>query len=295
MSEVFTQTELRRKKNNKERRAYHRKKRIRLAMVLFFTCVLVVAATVVAVPYVKQVLNAQNVADFPGPGTGEVLIEIPEGSTGTTMGEILAEANVVASSRAFIDAFKSDPRSASIQPGSYKLKLKMSGQGAVSALLDPASKAELKITIPEGFAQAQIVERVANIMNVPTSDVEAVLKDPAQIGLPAEANGHPEGWLAPATYTVAPKATVKDILSDMVANRVKGLEKQRSPAIGGNVRSSWPRSLNVKLTGLITMAKLLASSKTVWSIQAKSTANSRWIPPQCMVLESLVGSQLKPN
>ncbi|QCX46689.1 endolytic transglycosylase MltG [Arcanobacterium haemolyticum] len=239
MSEVFTQTELRRKKNNKERRAYHRKKRIRSAMVLFFTCVLVVAATVVAVPYVKQVLNAQNVADFPGPGTGEVLIEIPEGSTGTTMGEILAKANVVASSRAFIDAFKSDPRSASIQPGSYKLKLKMSGQGAVSALLDPASKAELKITIPEGFAQAQIVERVANIMNVPTSDVEAVLKDPAQIGLPAEANGHPEGWLAPATYTVAPKATVKDILSDMVANRVKGLEKTKIP------RDRWQRTLIV--------------------------------------------------
>lgn len=70
-------------------------------MVLFFTCVLVVAATVVAVPYVKQVLNAQNVADFPGPGTGEVLIEIPEGSTGTTMGEILAKANVVASSRIY--------------------------------------------------------------------------------------------------------------------------------------------------------------------------------------------------
>ncbi|QJC21750.1 endolytic transglycosylase MltG [Arcanobacterium buesumense] len=239
MSEVFTRLESQRRQSARARRALRRKKRIRSALVLFVTCVLVVAAGVVAVPHVKSVLSSSSVTDYAGPGSGEVIVQIPEGATGSTMAEILAQKDVVASSRAFIDAFNSDPRSASIQPGSYRLKSKMSGQGAVSALLDPASRAELKITIPEGFAKKQIVERIANVMNTPIEDVQRIADDPAAIGLPAEANGNSEGWFAPATYTVATNATAKDILSDMVQNRIRDLEDLKLP------RESWQRTLIV--------------------------------------------------
>ncbi|QRV02936.1 endolytic transglycosylase MltG [Arcanobacterium phocisimile] len=239
MSEVFTELNNTQYRKAKARRAYRRKKRIRTALVLFITCVVVVAATVVAVPYVHSVFSSQAVSDYEGPGSGEVIVEIPEGATGTSMADILAEADVVASSSAFVNAFKSDPRSASIQPGAYRLKLKMSGQGAVSALLDPATKAELKITIPEGFAKAQIAERVANVMEVPLDEVTAVINDAQALGLPAEANGNAEGWLAPATYTVAPNADVTEVLSDMVSKRITGLEKIKLP------RENWQRTLTV--------------------------------------------------
>ncbi|WP_216379298.1 endolytic transglycosylase MltG [Arcanobacterium phocae] len=239
MSEVFTTLDTDRKKPTKTRRAYRRKKRIRSAIVLFVTCVLVVAATVVAVPYVKSLINSQSVTDYAGPGSGEVVLEIPEGASGSVMAKILLDADVVASQRAFVDAFNSDPRSASIQPGAYKLKMKMSGQGAVSALLDPASRAELKITIPEGFAKKQVIERIANTMDKPIEDVEKIVDDPKAIGLPDEAQGNAEGWLAPATYTVRTNATVQEVVSDMVANRIHGLEKIDLP------RDQWQRTIIV--------------------------------------------------
>ncbi|USR80184.1 endolytic transglycosylase MltG [Arcanobacterium pinnipediorum] len=239
MSEVFTTMDNKRARSAAARRAYRRKRRIRSAVALFITCVVVVAATVVALPYVKSAIDSRSITDYEGPGSGEVLVEIPQGATGSAMAEILAKADVVASPAAFVQAFTSDPRSGSIQPGAYRLKMKMSGQGAVSALLDPASKAEVTITIPEGFAKAQIAERVANVMEVPLADVSAILDDPQALGLPEQANGNAEGWLAPATYTIQPDSTVKDVLSSMVAKRIEGLEKINLP------KDRWQRTLIV--------------------------------------------------
>lgn len=163
--------------------------------------------------------------DFPGPGDEAVQVEIPEGATGTVMGGVLHDAGVVASVGAFTEAFKLNPASGGIQPGVYSLMTKMKASDAVAALVKN-EKVELKVTIPEGFSAAQVLERIISVAGFTQEDLDAAIADPASIGLPPEAGGHIEGWLFPATYTVTPKDTAVTLLSQMVAQTIAQLDAQ---------------------------------------------------------------------
>lgn len=221
------------------RKAHRRKKRIRTSIVLFFSVAIIVLAIVIAVPHLKGLISKPEIADYPGPGTGSVVVTIPEGAIGSDIAKVLYDNGVVASSQAFINAFNEDPRAASIQAGSYQLMEEMSAKGAISALLDPASKAITRVTIPEGFTKQQVVERLANIFETDVTEVEAVLKDPDSFGLPAEAKGSIEGWISPLTYDFQPGDTVTDALTTMVKKRVDELNSL------GISRDKWLRTLTV--------------------------------------------------
>ena len=83
------------------------------------------------------------------------------------MGTVLEEADVVASVRAFTDAYNDNVNAARIQAGSYNLKKQMAARDAVAALLDPANKAEITVTVPEGFHAKQVYERIASVSGLP--------------------------------------------------------------------------------------------------------------------------------
>jgi UPF0755 protein len=162
--------------------------------------------------------------DFPGPGTGSVDVVIPSGATGADMAVVLRDAGVVASTKAFTDAFAADPEAAGIQPGTYHLLLQMRAADAVSALLNPENKVQTSVTIPEGFRLSQILERLASTTNIPIDQFQAVLADPASVGLPAEAGGNFEGWLFPTTYTFQPEDNATTMITAMVAQTVATLD-----------------------------------------------------------------------
>ncbi|WP_277210165.1 endolytic transglycosylase MltG [Isoptericola croceus] len=154
-------------------------------------------------------------ADYEGPGVDPVQVVIPEGATGTMMGTVLAEADVVASVGAFTQAFESSPGAAGIQPGTYELHTQMSAQGAVQALLTN-EKVETNVTIPEGYTVDQIIDRVASVTEFSQEELEEALADPKAIGLPKVADGSAEGWLFPKTYSVQPDDTAVDLLATMI-------------------------------------------------------------------------------
>lgn len=214
------------------------KKRIVSAIVLLVTVFLVSFTASVVWPKVSDIFTGTEIADYEGSGTNPVVVTIPEGATGTKIGEVLHEADVVKSSEAFVEAFKANPRAQSIMPGSYLLNSKQSGVSAVAALLDPASRAENTVTIPEGFTKAQVFARIENVLGIPLADVEAAAKS-SEIGLPAEANGDIEGWISPLTYKFEPNATAEDVLKTMVAARLKDMESLNIS------RSDWQRTLIV--------------------------------------------------
>lgn len=211
----------------------------RSKVTLFIAVALIVLCFTVAWPYVREIAGFASVEDYEGTGTGEVVVVIPEGSTGKDIGDILADADVVASSAAFVAAFNDDPRSQSIHAGAYKLKQKMSGKAAVAALLDPASRAELKVTIPEGFTSSQIIARISNVMGIPEDEVRAAASDSTVIGLPSEAGGNIEGWISPLTYEFEPNTSATDVLKVMVQQRVQELEEL------GIDRKEWQHTLIV--------------------------------------------------
>jgi len=222
-----------RREQRRAAEARRRRRRRRSFVVLLVAVVMVTALTVWAFPQVRQMIADRPTAaatDFPGPGQGEVEVEIPSGASGAEIGSILEESGVVASQRAFTEAFRENVNAARIQPGTYTLLKEMAAADAVAALLDPANKAEVTITVPEGFHADQVYERIANVAQIPLEEVQAAAADPAAIGLPEEAGGKPEGWLAAATYSFQPSDDAATMLSAMVAQTVTRLDERGVPA-----------------------------------------------------------------
>lgn len=159
--------------------------------------------------------------DYTGEGSGEIVIEVPSGSTWLQVADILAENDVVKSAQAFYRKALDDPDQTPIQAGSYQMRLQMSADAAYKALTTDIIKAENTITVPEGSRVTQIVPRIVEATELSEDEVVAALEDPAAIGLPAVANGNPEGYLFPATYTIAPGASAVDIVAQMVAKTIE--------------------------------------------------------------------------
>ena len=173
--------------------------------------------------------QATHAEDYKGNGEGEVTVTIPEGASGLDIGDILQEKGVVASGKAFTNAVKNNPKGNTIQPGTYKLKKKMSANAALQALLDPETKGDHTLTVSAGHTKQIVKDRLKQVGNFTDEQIEAAFADTAGIGLPAEAGGNVEGWLAPGTYDVTEKATPKDLVKQMVSRTVTQLKDLKVP------------------------------------------------------------------
>lgn len=162
--------------------------------------------------------------DYPGPGTGSVEVTVDLGQTGMEIGDTLVNAGVVKSLEAFTRAFSANKAATSIRPGTYTLKREMSASDAVAALLDEANRSDNTITVTPGLTAAQILDRITSVTDFSVDEVEAALSDTKSIGLPAEASGKLEGWLAPGSYEVSKSDTPTTLLSQMVSATISELD-----------------------------------------------------------------------
>lgn len=203
-----------------------RNRRIRSAFVILLVLVLLGGAGWFAI---NQVMDSSSQSahladDYPGPGEGSVEVTVDVGESGMEIGQTLVNAGVVKSLDAFTRAFNANKASTSIRPGTYTLKLKMSASEAVAALLDDANRSENTVTVAPGQTAAQIVERIVAVTDFTQEEVDSALADSAAIGLPAEAGGNAEGWLAPGSYELASTDTPATLLGQMVAKTVAELD-----------------------------------------------------------------------
>jgi UPF0755 protein len=166
--------------------------------------------------------NKYHPADYAGPGTGSVTVQVNSGDTAFSLGPRLQALGVVASTRAFELAAEQTASTTStgaapgLEAGFYKLHLHMQASLAWAALLNPKNRVQLTVTIPEGKRASQVVLILAKETSIPASQFQAVISHPAQLGLPSYANGKVEGYLFPATYTIQPNETAAQILKAMV-------------------------------------------------------------------------------
>lgn len=208
-----------------------RRRRRRSVWVLVVALLLVAGAGYVVISVVGGLFggsshSAKTVSDYPGPGRPSAQVVVKPGDTGAQMGRTLVDDGVVATVGAFSRAFANNPDSASIQPGTYNMLLEMKASDAVAALLNPANRATIRVTIPEGLNAKQIVTKINTTTGISTDDLTKALADPTAIGLPAEAKGSAEGWLFPATYDVEPGAAAADVLKQMTAKTVQVLQSE---------------------------------------------------------------------
>jgi UPF0755 protein len=184
--------------------------------------------TVVNDGYLFGIRTPLAAADYEGTGGEPIVVEVPQGANGQTIGAELAEKDVVASAGAFVHAFGTNPDASAIQPGTHTLKLRMSAAAAVELL------AENKIdragfTVPEGYTVGQIKQSLID-QGWPQADVEATFEDIASL-LPPEAGGEPEGWLFPNSYEVKPDQTpAAEVVKQMISQTTAILDNLDVPA-----------------------------------------------------------------
>jgi UPF0755 protein len=188
-------------------------------------------------------------ADYTGVGTGSVVVEIKPGSTGTVIANTLKKSGVVKSAEAFYQLSLNDPRAQAIQAGFYKLNKQMSAKAALDALSDKSNRVEGRVVIPEGSRVGEIVTAIAKGSDIKQADLIAALKKPGKLGLPAAANGNPEGYFFPATYAVEPGTTALGLLKSMVAKTL-AVEKQL------NI-STRAQALGLDSENILTVASIL--------------------------------------
>ncbi|WP_448262988.1 endolytic transglycosylase MltG [Microbacterium aurum] len=161
-----------------------------------------------------------------GLATGEALVTIVSGDTGSTISQSLYDAGVTKTPEAFYDYLVQSAQNPPFQPGVYALQQKMTSAAALTALLDPANKQDFTAQLPEGLTEAQTLERLSASLGLPLADLQAATADPSAYGVTATSL---EGWLFPATYTFDPGVTAQDVITTLVNRTVQSLDTAGVP------------------------------------------------------------------
>ncbi|WP_030415337.1 endolytic transglycosylase MltG [Streptomyces sp. NRRL S-1448] len=160
--------------------------------------------------------------DYEGEGSGSVQVDIPDGSTGLEMGQILAKKGVIKSAGAFTEAAGDNKKAKSLQPGTYSLRKQMSAAAAIELMLDPKSRNGL--TIQEGIRAATVYKLIDKKLKLKPGTTKEIAHSQAKnLGLPSWAEDNSkikdplEGFLYPSTYSVGEKAKPAVVLKQMVS------------------------------------------------------------------------------
>jgi UPF0755 protein len=165
-----------------------------------------------------------DMADYTGPGVGEVQVTVVEGATGTSIADVLVENGVVASRGAFVAAYTANAKASTIQPGTYSLMQEMKASTAVEYLLDLNNRVDYIIDLRAGYSVATTITQMAKVTGLSEDEITTTMTDTTATGLPAEANGNYEGWLAPGLYMFGLDETPASMIAQMVTATVTNLD-----------------------------------------------------------------------
>jgi len=198
-----------------------RRRRRFLALVLTLT--VFVVAIVVGAQFIKPLLGGDTVADYPGPGTGEVTITIPAGAGPKSVAADLQSKKVIANSDSFIKQFAAS--GGALSPGTFTMRKEMSNADAVAALLNKDQGKVMYFALSAGMRIGESLQAISEGTGVSVSELKALSDSPAQFGVPAKAKNL-EGFLFPGEYRFPVGTTAKDVLTKLVGSTLDELKSQ---------------------------------------------------------------------
>ncbi len=207
------------------RREARRKRRRRRNIVLvsaFAVFVVLVAGLALAF---RGLLPSPAAEDYPGPGNEDVTFTVNTGEGALAIGQRLAEEDIVASSRAFIEAVNQSRSENSIQAGDYALKTEMKASDVASILLRDGQGQVHYVAINRGMRLNEALAAVSESTGLTTEELTEAIADPEEFGLPAEAPSL-EGYLAPGEYRFPVESEPADIFAQMIEPTFAELEEQ---------------------------------------------------------------------
>lgn len=140
----------------------------------------------------------------------EVIIEIPNGASGSKVAQILYENGVVKSTTSYFRVAVGDERSQKVAPGSHRINLKISAKQALVQLLDPTRIPNL-LKVFEGEWKSEVASSLRKYGFAP-SEIERAFQT---VKLP-KGFRDVEGLLFPAQYTFEKDATATEVVQAMI-------------------------------------------------------------------------------
>lgn len=216
-------------------------KRRRASMIATLVAVLVIGVGIVAAwnlgskffeglsPFDNQSGSAAP-TDFSGTGTEAVDITINEGDFGNKIAETLVAQGVIASTQAYVNAAAVNPDASLIQPGTYRVYKEIPAATAIEMLLDLENLVGNRIQVIPGTRVADIKQNIKKVTGFTDEELDKAMEDTEARGLPEQAGGSYEGWLADGDYRFDADVTPEKIVSQMVKRTKNRLEKLDVPA-----------------------------------------------------------------
>lgn len=213
--------------------------------------------------------------DYIGEGTDPLVVLVPKGSSLTQIGDVLIDAGVVKSLKAWREAAGEHPEASSIQAGRYRLKKQLPASTAMTMLLDPANVVRVRVTLQEGLRMTQQWALIQKATGIPVAALAKLAADPRALGLPAWAGNRPEGFMFPDTYEVDVDPTAAEIMRAQVTQFTKVSGELN--LVGGAAR--------IKYTPLQVL--------TVASIIEKETSDPQYQPLVASVIYNRLAAKQK--
>lgn len=217
-------------RDDRDRRKSRIAKWVVLIVVLAIVGVLAAGGAYVWTTYetqIRAVMGWEEPKDYEaGEATGEALVTIVTGDTGSTISQTLYDQGVTKTPTAFYDHLIATAQDPPFQPGVYALQQRMTSEAALTRILDPDSRRQNAAQIREGLTLDQTLDILAQGTTLPLEDFEAAVADPAAYGVPASSL---EGWLFPATYQFDPGLSATDIIRTLVNRTVESLDSAGVP------------------------------------------------------------------
>jgi UPF0755 protein len=170
-------------------------------------------------------------------GLPEVVIEVPQGATGSQIASVLHDAGVVKSSQAYFRVAVGDPRSQKVAPGSHRLTLKISARQALDQLLDPERIPNL-IRVAEGAWKSEVQKAFIDY-GFTRAEVNSAF---SQLTLP-QGFSNSEGLIFPAQYSF-PEGTSAKSAAQATVDRFSGDPYGRQ-LLAGNKQFSAQKLLTI--------------------------------------------------
>jgi UPF0755 protein len=197
-----------------------RRRRRFLALVLSLT--VFVVAIAVGAQFLKPLLGGDTMADYPGPGTGEVTITVEPGAGPRSVATELQSKKVVANADTFLKEFSAS--GGALNPGTFSMRQEMKNSDAVDVLIKGQDKV-MYFALSAGLRIGESLQAISEGTGIPVQDLKALSDAPAQFGVPAKAKNL-EGYLAPGEYRFPLGSSAKDILQKLVGSTQDELKAQ---------------------------------------------------------------------
>ncbi len=182
--------------------------------------------TVMAFVVVPRVTDLFMAEQTPSVEAGiEVQLNIPEGSSGDQIAQILSENHVIENPKEYYAAVRQLGADTSIKPGDYLFTTGQDPIDVVQQLVDGPNVEGIRLTIQEGLTVNQTAARVEEVFGISADDFLAQAKASNYVAdypfLEGAYNDSLEGYLYPKTYSFTQTPTADEIIRALLDQFVK--------------------------------------------------------------------------